>query len=91
MGSPGFPLKHLVLEALFQLKEEKAIELQFTVGEAIACTAGGGCCSASRDPWKFREAKQDELRYTMSTAAACSIVYTDVSTSFEAVDTYVWV
>lgn len=53
-----------MLESLFQLKEEKAIELQFTVGEAIACTAGGAYCSASNDPWKFRENTDKELRYT---------------------------
>lgn len=71
MGSPDFPLKHVILEALFQLKEEKAIELQFTVGEAIACTAGGTYCSAAQDPWKFRESKHEELRY-MHTWLRCT-------------------
>ena len=60
VGNPLFPLKHLVLESLFQLKEEKAIELHFTLGEAIACTAGGSHCSASRDPWRFREEERQE-------------------------------
>ena len=54
-----------MLESLFKLKEEKAIELHFTVGEAIACTAGGAYCSASHNPWNFKEEMQTELRYIL--------------------------
>ena len=42
---------HTLLEALFSVREEKAVELQFTVGEAIACVAAGPLSTALSDPW----------------------------------------
>ena len=53
LGEPGFPLKQAVMDALFKLKEEKAMELQFSVGEAMACTLAGGFCTLARDPWRL--------------------------------------
>ncbi len=58
VGDPGFSDKQDILRALFAVKEEKAIELQFTVGEAISCVAAGSFSSVSRDPWKLVVGKQ---------------------------------
>ena len=52
VGEASFPLRETVLEALYALREEKAVELQFTVGEALACTLAGRICAAAHDPWK---------------------------------------
>ncbi|KAL5487417.1 hypothetical protein EMCRGX_G020012 [Ephydatia muelleri] len=38
---------------LFQTKEEKAFDLQVTVGEAISCVAAGSLSTASHDQWKL--------------------------------------
>lgn len=53
VGDPAFPEKHSLLRGLFQVREEKAIELQFTVGEAISCVAAGRLSTASHDPWQL--------------------------------------
>ena len=53
VGDPVFPDKHSLLRGLFQVREEKAIELQFTVGEAISCVAAGQLSTASHDPWQL--------------------------------------
>ena len=55
LGEAGFPLKEEVMAALLQLKEEKALELQFSVGEAMACTLAGGefVSTLTRDPWRL--------------------------------------
>ena len=53
VGDPSFPEKHSLLRGLFQVREEKAIELQFTVGEAISCVAAGRLSTASHDPWQL--------------------------------------
>jgi len=50
LGDPAFPDKCSLLKGLFQLWEEKAIELQFTVGEAISCVAARQLSNASHDP-----------------------------------------
>ena len=42
---------HALLEALFSVREEKAVELQFTVGEAASCVAAGPLSTALADPW----------------------------------------
>ena len=60
IGDPIFPHKKVVMESLFSTREEKAIDLHFTVGEAIACTAAGSLCTAARDQW---EALKNERRY----------------------------
>lgn len=52
VGEPSFPHVEAVLKALFVLKEEKQIDLQFTVGEALACVSAGPLCSLARDPWQ---------------------------------------
>ena len=51
MGEPSFQHSDTVLDALFSLKEEKHTDLQFSVGEAIACTAAGPLCDLADDPW----------------------------------------
>lgn len=53
LGDPSFPMKHSVLEGLFEGREEKAIDLQFTIGEALACTTAGALSSVSVDPWRL--------------------------------------
>ncbi len=53
VGDPGLTDKQDILQALFGVKEEKAIELQFTVGEAISCVAAGTLSSVSHDPWRL--------------------------------------
>ena len=42
---------HALLEALFSVREEKAVELQFTVGEAASCVAAGPLSTGLADPW----------------------------------------
>ena len=42
---------HALLEALFSVREEKAVELQFTVGEALSCVAAGPLSTALHNPW----------------------------------------
>ena len=42
---------HALLEALFSVREEKAVELQFTVGEALSCVAVGPLSTALVSPW----------------------------------------
>ena len=42
---------HALLEALFSVREEKAVELQFTVGEALSCVVAGPLSTALRSPW----------------------------------------
>ena len=47
-----------MLEALFKTREEKTIDLHFTVGEAIACAAAGPFCTAAKDQWEALENKK---------------------------------
>lgn len=47
-----------MLEALFKTREEKAIDLHFTVGEAIACAAAGPVCTAAKDQWEALKSKK---------------------------------
>ena len=51
VGDPSFQHSDTVLDALFSLKEEKHTDLQFSIGEAIACTAAGPLCDLADDPW----------------------------------------
>lgn len=60
VGEPQFPLKLSVMEALLKLKEEKAMEFQFSVGEAMACTLAGEMCTLAHDTWKLPSSKQDK-------------------------------
>lgn len=53
IGDPGFPDRRSVLQGLFRVREEKAVELQITVGEAISCAAAGPLSTASHDPWRL--------------------------------------
>jgi proteasome component ECM29 len=63
----------LLLEALFSVREDKAVELQFTVGEALACVSAGQVSTALRNPWnigrrhslKFPEQDQELLTQTL--------------------------
>ena len=41
------------MSALLNLREEKAVELQFSIGEAMACTLAGELCTLSRDEWQL--------------------------------------
>ena len=43
-----------LLQALFSVREEKAVELQFTVGEALSCVAAGPLSTALHSPWDLR-------------------------------------
>ena len=61
VGDPLFPLKRTVLEGLFQGREEKALDLQFTIGEALACTAAGSFCSSSLDLWRLSDNKEERF------------------------------
>ena len=54
VGDPSFEHSDIVLDALFSLKEEKHTDLQFSVGEALACTAAGTLCDLADDPWSVR-------------------------------------
>ncbi|XP_064386642.1 proteasome adapter and scaffold protein ECM29-like isoform X2 [Halichondria panicea] len=60
VGDPSFPHKRVVLEALFDTREEKAIDLHFTIGEAIACTAAGPLCTAAWDQWEALKNDKNE-------------------------------
>ena len=53
VGDPQHPHKQAILLSLFQTKEEKAFDLQVTVGEAISCVAAGSLSTASHDQWKL--------------------------------------
>ena len=44
--------KHALLDSLFSVREEKAVELQFTVGEALSCVAAGPLSTALVNPWR---------------------------------------
>ncbi len=49
------------MEVLLKLKEERAVELQFSVGEAMAATLAGGLCTldlSTTDPWRLPHAKK---------------------------------
>ena len=46
---------HTLLETLFSVCRDKAVELQFTVGEAISCVAAGQISTARLDPWDTME------------------------------------
>lgn len=43
--------RHALLDALFSVREDKAVELQFTVGEALSCVAAGPLSTALVNPW----------------------------------------
>ena len=57
VGDPSFEHSDIVLEALFSLKEEKHTDVQFSVGEALACTAAGPLCDLADDPWSMRKSE----------------------------------
>ena len=40
-----------LVETLFSLREEKAVELQFTVGESLSCVSAGPLSTALHSPW----------------------------------------
>ncbi len=40
-----------MLDGLYALREEKAVELQFTVGEGLVCALAGRHCTAANDRW----------------------------------------
>lgn len=44
---------HTILKAMFSVREDKAVELQFTVGEAVSCVAAGSLSTALRSPWEL--------------------------------------
>jgi len=51
VGEPCFPHRKVVLESLFSTREDKGMDLQFTIGEAIACAAAGPLCSLATPLW----------------------------------------
>jgi proteasome component ECM29 len=54
MGLFDSALSPALLQALFSVREEKAVELQFTVGEALSCVAAGPLSTALHSPWDLR-------------------------------------
>ena len=54
---------HALLEALFSVREEKAVELQFTVGEALSCVAAGPLSTALRSPWDLTHTAPQSVCY----------------------------
>ena len=46
---------------LFSLKENKHIDLQFTVGEALSCVIAGRYCQAANDPWNYSATEEDRV------------------------------
>lgn len=61
VGDPLYPDKKAILLSLFETKEEKAFDLQVTVGEAISCVAAGRLSTASHDKWTL--VRSDEQRW----------------------------
>ena len=55
---------HALLEALFSVREEKAVELQFTVGEALSCVAAGPLSTALRSPWDLTHTAPRSVCYS---------------------------
>ena len=53
MGEPHFPYKEKTLDALVSLREQKNIDLHFTVGEALSCVAAGQFYDQYHNPWDY--------------------------------------
>ena len=58
VGDPLYQDKQALLVSLFETKEEKAFDLQVTVGEAISCVAAGSVSTASHDQWKLDRSEE---------------------------------
>ena len=59
-----------LLKALFSVREEKAVELQFTVGEALSCVAAGPLSTALHSQW--------DLASRPRSVTGCLLVYVSV-------------
>lgn len=53
IGDNDFPFKEDIIKILFSLKENKHVDLQFTVGEALSCVIAGKHCQSAIDPWDY--------------------------------------
>ena len=53
IGDPCCPYKETIINTLLSLKENKHIDLQFTVGEALSCVIAGRYCQSATDPWNY--------------------------------------
>ena len=62
VGEPDFPHTEAILKTLYTLREQKRIDLQFSVGEALACVCAGSLCGLARDPWQAVDSWQQKGR-----------------------------
>lgn len=73
VGDPLCPNKQAILVTLFQTKEDKAFDLQVTVGEAVSCVAAGSLSTASYVQWKLNRPKEQSpgdssiMKWTLDT------------------------
>ena len=66
---------HALLEALFSVREEKAMELQFTVGEAVSCVAVGPLSTALVDPWNTEQRDRYSLTHSLTNSLTNSLTH----------------
>ena len=60
VGEPDFPHVEVILKALYALKEERQIDIQFSVGEALACVSAGSLCGLARDSWQSFDSRDEK-------------------------------
>ena len=62
VGEPDFPHVEVILRALYALREERQIDIQFSVGEALACVSAGSLCGLARDAWQSFDSRDEKGR-----------------------------
>lgn len=75
IGDNKLPFKEDIIKILFSLKEDKHVDLQFTVGEALSCVIAGKHCQSATDPWDYDvDVKEDMVIVDMEVDGANATV-----------------
>ena len=61
IGDTESPHKKTIVSILLSLKEDKHVDLQFTVGEALSCVIAGRYCQSASDPWDYSPGSEEAM------------------------------